>query len=161
MRTPPRFRDAIELLSRHGVDFIVVGGVAGVLGGAPVSTFDLDVVHSRTPSNLDRLLAALTELQAFYRDLTDRRLPADRDSLAGTGHNLMLTKFGPVDFLGTIGHGHDYDGLLPESAAVALGRYQVRVLSLDALIRIKEETASEKDRAALIILRRTRAERDG
>lgn len=158
MKTPLRFRDAIELLIRHGVDFIVVGGVAGVLGGAPLSTFDLDVVHRRSPENLDRLLGALAKLQAFYRDLTDRRLPPDRDSLAGAGHNLMLTRFGPVDFLGTIGHGHAYDDLLPESPPVVLGSHEVRVLGLEALIRIKEETASEKDRAALLVLRRTYAE---
>jgi hypothetical protein len=46
---PPsvRFVDALEVLGRHRVRFIVVGGVAAVLGGAPVSTFDLDIVHDR------------------------------------------------------------------------------------------------------------------
>lgn len=160
MKTPPRFRDAIEVLRRHDVEFIVVGGVAGVLAGAPLSTFDLDVVHRRDPENLDRLLSALAELQAFYRDLTDRRLPANRDSLAGTGHNLMVTKFGPVDFLGTIGHGHAYEDLSSESTTVSLGSCDVLVLGLEALIRIKEETAGDKDRAALVILRRTLSERN-
>jgi len=155
MRSPPRFRDALELLRRHDVDFIVVGGVAGVLSGAPISTFDLDVVHHRDENNLDRLLAALSELEAFYRDLTDRRLPPNSGSLAGPGHNLMMTKFGPVDFLGTIGHGHSYEELLSKSTTVSLGSCDVCVLNLKALIRIKEETATEKDRMALLVLRRT------
>lgn len=38
------------MLAGHGVDFIVVGGVAAVLGGAPISTFDLDIVHARDPT---------------------------------------------------------------------------------------------------------------
>lgn len=59
------------------MDFIVVGGVAGVLSGAPLSTFDLDVVHGRGPANFDRLLPALAEMQAFNRDASDRRLPPD------------------------------------------------------------------------------------
>jgi hypothetical protein len=41
-----------------------------------------------------------------------------------------------------------------------LGSSEVLVLGLEALIRIKEETAGEKDRAALIILRRTLSERN-
>ena len=45
----------LETLTRHGVEFVVVGGVCGVLHGAPISTFDLDVVHARTQENVDRL----------------------------------------------------------------------------------------------------------
>ena len=158
MGMPPRFRDALEVLIRHEVDFIVVGGVAGVLLGAPIATFDIDVVHERSSGNLDRLWGALTELEACYRDPTGRHLPPSRDAFAGSGHNLMLTKFGPVDFLGTIGHGHAYEELLPESFPVALENFEMRVLNLEALIRIKEETAGDKDRAALVILRRTLVE---
>ena len=42
---------------------IVVGGVGGVQG-PPIATFDLDVVHSRHPANVERLLAALDILSA-------------------------------------------------------------------------------------------------
>jgi hypothetical protein len=38
-------------LVAHDVEFIVVGGVAAVLQGAPVVTFDLDILHRRTPEN--------------------------------------------------------------------------------------------------------------
>jgi hypothetical protein len=40
------FLAVIRALGEHRVDFIVVGGVAAVLAGAPISTFDLDLVHS-------------------------------------------------------------------------------------------------------------------
>src|SRR4051794_21336333 len=86
-KTTPRFRDALEVLCRHGVEIIVVGGVAAVLNGAPISTFDLDLVHARDPENLDRLMAALVELEANYRDQTGRRLPPVLELLAGDGHN--------------------------------------------------------------------------
>ena len=69
IRPAPRFGDALATLARHGVEFVVVGGVAAVLNGAPISTFDLDIVHARSEENLDRLLAALTELDARDRDL--------------------------------------------------------------------------------------------
>jgi hypothetical protein len=141
------------------VKFIVVGGVAAALNGAPISTFDLDVVHARNADNIDRLLAALDELEACYRDQTGRRLPPVRAHLEGTSRNLLSTKYGPLDVLGTIGNGHDYTSLLGETIELALDDLTVRVLDLPPLIRIKEETARDKDRAVLAILRRTLEER--
>ena len=47
-----RFRAILRTLANHGVDFIVVGGIAAVLDGVPAQTFDLDVAHSRAAENL-------------------------------------------------------------------------------------------------------------
>ena len=58
MKPKPDFLAILQTLAKHQVDFIVVGGVGAVLQGAPISTFDLDVVHSRTSDNIDRLLVA-------------------------------------------------------------------------------------------------------
>jgi hypothetical protein len=49
------FLAAIRTLTEYAVDFIVVGGVAAVLEGAPISTFDLDIVHFREVENVQRL----------------------------------------------------------------------------------------------------------
>lgn len=43
----------IQALGDGGVEFIVVGGAAAVLHGAPITTRDLDIVHRRTPENVD------------------------------------------------------------------------------------------------------------
>ena len=51
----PEFSAVLEVLRRHDVEFIVVGGVCAVLIGAPIATFDVDIVHSRTDENLERL----------------------------------------------------------------------------------------------------------
>ncbi len=47
----PDFLGTLSVLAAHKVDFIVVGGVSAVLQGAPIATFDLDIVHSRGPAN--------------------------------------------------------------------------------------------------------------
>jgi len=70
----PDFLEILKVLSEHKVDFIVVGGVCAVLHGAPVTTFDLDLVHSRSSDNLARLLSALKELDAYYRGREGHRL---------------------------------------------------------------------------------------
>jgi hypothetical protein len=159
IRPAPRFGDALATLARHGVEFVVVGGVAAVLNGAPISTFDLDIVHARSEENLDRLLAALTELDARYRDLTGRVLRPERSALAGEGHHLLITSCGPLDVLGQIGDRLRYEDLLPETVERSLGTYTFRVLDLAALIRTKEQAGRDKDRAVLAILRRTLRER--
>jgi hypothetical protein len=154
-RPAPRFKDALDVLSRHGVDFIVVGGVAAVLAGAPISTFDLDIVPARSHENLVRLVAALGEIDARYRDLTGRILRPEVEGLAGPGHHLLLTTCGPVDVLGTIGQGDGYDQLLADVVERAIGEHRVMTLGLASLIRTKEAAGREKDRAVLAILRRT------
>jgi hypothetical protein len=156
----PDYRAVLRVLARHRVEFLVVGGVAAVLHGAPIATFDLGVVHARTAENVRRLLDALTELGSRYRDLVDRDLRPDAGRLLSEGHQLLGTAAAPLDLLGTIGAGRSYDDLLPRSVEMDLGEgLRVRVLDLETLIAVKEETGREKDRAVLPILRRTLLER--
>ena len=140
------------------MDFIVVGGVAAVLHGAPINTFDLDIVHARNPANVRRLLTALATLDAHARGRPTLR--PDATHLASPGHQLLLTRFGPLDVLGSVGAKRSYEDLVPFTVAMPVApALTVRVLRLDWLIRLKEETGGEKDRAVLPILRRTLEEK--
>ncbi len=66
-----------------------------------------------------------------------------------------MTRLGPLDALGLIGSGHRYEDLLPHCLEMRIRRgLTVRLLDLATLIQTKEETAGEKDRAALAVLRR-------
>jgi hypothetical protein len=148
------FLAILEALQRGKVDFIVIGGVAAVLHGAPINTFDLDVIHARNPANVARLLAALATLDAHARGRPTLR--PDATHLASPGHQLLMTRFGPLDVLGSVGAKRTYEDLLPFAVAMTVApSVSVRVLRLDWLIRLKEETGGEKDRAVLPILRRT------
>jgi len=152
----PDFEALFRILAQHRVDFIVVGGVCGVLHGAGIATFDLDVVHSRTPENVERLLAALDELDACYRGQGTRRIRPQASHLLSSGHQLLMTRWGPLDLLGVIGAGLAFDDLLSQTVEMGIeAGVRVRVLNLETLIRIKEELGHEKDRAVLAILRRT------
>ncbi|HUQ04820.1 MAG TPA: hypothetical protein VM261_20100 [Kofleriaceae bacterium] len=154
----PRFKDVLEVLARHHVDFIVVGGVAAVLGGAPISTVDVDIVQARDPDNVGRLFAALTDLDARYRDPGGRALRPDIAGLSGDGHHLLVTRSGPLDVLGRIGASESYAELVAESVEYAIDAMTIRVLGLAALIRTKEAAGRPKDHAVLAILKRTLAE---
>jgi hypothetical protein len=89
---PTDFEAILRVLAGHKVDLVVVGGVAATLQGAPVTTFDLDIVHSREEANLDRLMAALRGLDAWYREKPDLRIAPDRERLGGPGHHLLMTR---------------------------------------------------------------------
>ena len=149
------FLALLRTLTDHGVDFIIVGGVSAVLHGAPITTFDLDVVHARTPENISRLLAALKGLDACYRASGDRRLQPEAEHLASPGHQLLMTRLGPLDLLGTIGTDHDYEDLSNHVVEHEVSGLRLHVLDLETLIKVKEEVGFEKDRAVLPILRRT------
>src|SRR5271165_4536004 len=91
----------LRALHDGGVEFILVGGLAGVLNGAPVDTFDVDVVHSRDAANIARLLLVLDALDAVFRMQPERRLRPNESHLASAGHLNLITRYGPLDLLGT------------------------------------------------------------
>lgn len=163
MSTKPQsdFSHILRVLAAHRVEFIVVGGVCAVLHGAPIATFDLDIVHSRTPDNLCRLLPALTELKAHYRGQADRYIKPDESHLASPGHQLLMTNSGPLDLLGAVSHGQGFAELLAHSSKIDLGAgLGVQLLSLEKLIELKEDAGRDKDTAVLSVLRRTLEERE-
>jgi hypothetical protein len=117
-------------------------------------------VHSREEANVQRLLLALQEIEAVYRFQPERRLTPGASHLASKGHQLLMTKFGPLDILGEIGNSRSFQDLLPLSFEWnPEAGMTVRVLGLETHIRVKEEVAAPKDLAVLPILRRTLQER--
>jgi len=160
----PRFGELLRLLARHGVEHVVVGATAAVLAGAPMTTFDLDVVFAPNPENRSRLLAALAELDAVYWDPLGRRLRPDADRLETLRHHQLETRLGRLDLMREIGRAQGWPEVRARSHAVRLGDLTERVLDLEAVIESKEADNREKDRAALPLLRETlrlRRARDG
>ncbi len=150
-----RLLDILTALGRHAVDFILVGGIAAVLEGAPVATFDLDIVPDPAPENRDRLLQALRELNARYLDPAGRHLVPDEARLASMRLHQLVTDAGPLDVLTTIGAGMTYADLVGRTREVEIGGLLFHSLRLDAIIESKEQANREKDRATLPLLHRT------
>src|SRR3954467_2089795 len=105
---PTKLVATLRTLQENGVQFILVGGLAAVLNGAPIQTYDVDVVYSREPANIDRLLAVLPLMDAIFRMQPERRLKPMASHLVAAGHLNLLTRYGPVDLLATIGRNLDY-----------------------------------------------------
>lgn len=110
------FRAVIRTLAACGVEFVIVGGVAAVLNGAPVNTFDLDIVSARSEANIQNLLRALESLDAVDRMQPERRIKPNASHLSSPAHHNLITNQGALDIPGTIGRGLNYDELLPHTA---------------------------------------------
>jgi predicted nucleotidyltransferase len=137
------FRRILEILEAHGVEYVVVGGVAAVLHGAPVTTFDIDALVRVDSDNSERLLSALAELDARFREHGTLRPTAE--DLAAGGHLLLLTNSGPLDVLGFIGGGKRYEDVAATAQRVRIGGMSIRVLSLEALLDDKRALGRDKD----------------
>ena len=102
----------------------------------------------------------LESLDAIFRIQPERRIKPNSSYVSGPGHLNLITRFGPLDVLGTIGRGLTYADLLPHSVEKDIGDgILVRVLDLETLISLKEDLGTEKDRAMLPLLRQTLEER--
>ena len=155
VRSPNRYLDQLRVLAHHDVEFIVVGGVAAILEGAPISTFDLDIVFRRSELNNERLATALRQINARYKDPAGRRIEPDATKLATININLLETDLGQLDVLSRVGHEYRYEDLLHRSADYEVGDLRLKVLGLEAVIECKEIAGREKDLATLPVLRRT------
>lgn len=155
----PDFLELFRALDRGGVEYIVVGGVAAILEGAPITTLDLDIVCRRDEANLRRLLELLEQLEARYRDPAGRDVRPSLDRLLANKINLLETNLGPLDVMQSIGPGWQWSDLVDRSHELGVGDLSIRVLELTAIIESKQLANREKDRAMLPVLRRTLEEK--
>ncbi|MBN2343409.1 MAG: hypothetical protein JXX29_21060 [Deltaproteobacteria bacterium] len=148
-----RLVELLKCLNDSEIEYILVGGMAAVLHGAPVSTYDLDIVHRRTDDNIERLLTLLKTLDARYRGQpAGRILSPSSTALAGNGHNNLMTALGPLDVLCELTLGLGYDELLPFTEQITGDSLTIPVLSLKKLIEIKAATGRAKDLIMIPIL---------
>lgn len=142
----------LEGLMEAGVQFILVGGLAAVVQGAPVTTMHVDIVHSRSAENIDRLLRFLRSIDAFHRRPGDRVIEPSKSDLSGVGHTLFTTRLGPLDVLGVIEEGRAYEDLHEHTVEIEFRGHVLRVLDLKMLVELKRTSRDPKDKQRLPVL---------
>lgn len=159
MRQPPEPSHdptrALDVLRRHDVRFIVIGAVAAVAQGHPLTTGDTDVTPQRDPENYEHLAAALIELHAELRTPTGSvEFPIDARFLAEVDARTLDTDAGALDLVFMPAGTRGYEDLRRDAIELDLG-VPVLVASLRDLIRMKEASNRPKDVAQLPALRAT------
>ena len=153
-REESRLRRVVELFAAHGVEFLVIGGRAETLFGSPRVTHDIDLCHRHTADNLRRLAEALKELKPALRGFPpDLPFRIDAHALAlGTNFTFTTTE-GDLDLLAWVEPIGRYEDLEKNAESYMVGDLQVRTISLDDLIRVKEHIRRPKDRDSLFQLK--------
>jgi hypothetical protein len=149
-------RAIFDVLERHGVRYVVIGGVAAILHGAAHVTTDVDVVPQDARDNLERLVGALNEIHARIRVSGEPDgVPFDHsaESLARVRMWNLQTDIGDLDVTFEPSGTHGYDDLKRDAIVMRLRSGNVPVASLADVIRSKEAADRPRDRAVLPGLR--------
>lgn len=155
----PRVTDTAEVVrvfARHSVKYVLIGGQAAVVSGAPIFTFDFDACYARDEANLRRLVAALRDLHGRLRvakmsDEEAEDLPFNIDvaTLAAGLNFTFQTRAGAVDVLGLPAGVAGYDELRANAVEREIAGEVVLVASLQDLISMKRASGRDKDLFAL------------
>ena len=149
-----QFEKLLPTLVHAGVEFVLVGGVAGIVHGSARATYDVNIVYSRADENIERLASALAPHKPYLRDAPPALPFAWNAKAIRSGLNFTLTtELGDIDLFGELVGGDTYRDLLPHSFEVEAFGVRFKCIDLPTLIRIKEAAGRAKDREALAELR--------
>lgn len=141
--------DAIlKALVSHGVDFVVIGGLAAIAHGSRRMTRDIDVVVAPESANLARLGAALTELGTAKLVQRGAEQPIEDADLASIGLGATLhtrCPAGRLDVVGAPAGAAQFGDLLTRSLVSQIGGVEIRVAGLDDLIAMKRAAGRPLD----------------
>jgi hypothetical protein len=132
---PERPLDLLALLrtlAEHGVEHLVIGGIAVQVHGHRRTMKDLDVMPAPAPGNHERLARALEALDA-------RVSGVEPDAVD------VVTRHGELHVLNAPKGAADYDAMRARALVVEIEGIEVAIAGLDDLIRMKHASARQSD----------------
>jgi hypothetical protein len=153
--TGPNLSAVLEGLIKADIKFILVGGLAAVVQGSPITTMDVDIVHKRSSENIVKLLGYLKSIGAFHRRPDDKVIEPTEWDVSGRGHALFTTQLGPLDILSVIEGGKTYGDLLEHTVDIEFRGHTIKVLDLKMMIELKRASRDPKDKQRLPVLEET------
>ena len=136
----------LKSLTENEVEFVIIGGVAITAHGSAYLTQDLDFCYLRTNENLKKIVDTLSKFSPRFRGFPEN-LPFTFDvSTLRNGTNFtFITEIGDVDLLGEVAGVGNYKEVFESSEYKELFGFQVRVLTIDGLIKAKTAAGRTKD----------------
>lgn len=146
--------DLLLALTRAGVDFIVIGGVAVGVHGFIRATKDLDIVPNPDPENLKRLARVLQDINAQHIGVGDFKPeefpydPTDPVQLAEGANFRLDTDLGPMDIMQWVA-GIETDlafvELTSATMPVKFRDIEIRACGLNHLLAMKRAAGRPRD----------------
>jgi hypothetical protein len=142
----------LAVLAAHGVDYVLVGGLAVQTHGHVRTTVDVDVYPRPEPDNLRRLADALNELGARTLNPGGDAIAIDASMLPRATLWQFETPHGAIDVLHDAPGAPPYDELRERALEIELGEISLAVAGLDDLISMKRASARPVDLEDLAVL---------
>lgn len=134
------FREFIQSLNNHQVEYILVGGYAVILHGYRRITGDMDIWVNRTKENYSRIVSAFNEFKLPVFDMTEEKFlnpeAADVFSYGRPPVSIdIITQLKGVSFMEAFSQAKIFEeeGL------------QIRFIHLDNLLQAKKAAGRHKD----------------
>jgi hypothetical protein len=144
---PPEIGRLLGPLVEHGVDFVLVGGQAGIALGSSYPSYDVDVAYDRAPGNVGRLVTALKEIGVRLRGAPeDLPFILDERTILNGANFTFITPYGDFDILGDVGGIRSYPELRDAAQEIQVAGVAVKVASIDHLIAMKRAANRTKDK---------------
>jgi len=146
----------IKVLARHHVHFVLIGALAARLQGFPRLTADADITPARDLHNLNRLAAALRELDArVFTEAVPEGLAFDcsAQTLSRAEMWNLVTAAGRLDLAFTPSGTAGYEDLIQGALRFEVYGTELLAASLEDIIRTKEAADRPQDRQDVVIMR--------
>lgn len=139
------FEELLVGLAKAGVDFITVGGMACAFNGYVRATEDVDILVSREPENIRKLITFLSSYgEGFGKELNEKDFSDEEGAVR------VIEEF-PIDIFVVMG-GRHYEDLQKSVRTVEIEGSAIPYLDRDGLIELKQGSVREKDRLDVLHL---------
>ncbi|MGB9735474.1 MAG: nucleotidyl transferase AbiEii/AbiGii toxin family protein, partial [bacterium] len=152
-------------LNEEGIKYIVVGGIAVNLHGIPRMTYDIDLLVDLEESNLKKFIRLLKEWGFKPKvpvDIMDFVQKPKRDEWIKKKHMKAFNLINPawaiseIDII--IDAPVDYVNAAKHVIYIKTGNVEIPTISIPDLIKMKEKTGRQQDRADIKYLRKLKNE---
>jgi hypothetical protein len=143
---PLDLRELFRVLAEHGVDYLVIGGVAAQVHGRRRTTRDLDVTPAPDPENFKRLAAALVALDAHPVEFgASAPTPTAEQLRTAPVVPPLTTRHGELHILNEVPGATAYAGMRMRALTIDLDGITMHIVGVDDLIRMKQTTGRPSD----------------
>ena len=141
-----KIEETIVALSSSKVDYVIIGGVALKTHSSGYVTYDFDFCYSRDDKNLERIVNALSPYKPRPRDFpSDLPFIFDKPTLKKSTNFTFETSIGDIDMLAEVDGIGDFKAVLAHSEVFHLYGADVKILSIEGLIKTKRAAGRTKD----------------
>jgi hypothetical protein len=135
--TPLDAERILRALAEHEVQYVLIGGLAAQIYGPMRAEGYAELIPAPDPANLECLAAALRELDARVLNEGHEDTAIEAGMLPRATIWQFTTRDGGIDVMHDVPGGDPYAELSERAIHVRLGDFDVPVVDLDDLIRMK------------------------